>query len=204
MSVKEDFTKGIWAQNPVFRLLLGLCPTLAITTSVINGFSMGTAATFVLVCSAIIISLLKDVIPKKVRIPCFIVIIATFVTIADMLLAAYVPAIHKVLGLYIPLIVVNCIILGRMEAFASKNTLTNSISDSLGMGAGFTLALSFIGGVREILGSASFLGYNILPFMNPPLMFILPAGAFITLGFTVALMNKITGPSLGCAGGCGK
>lgn len=201
MSMIQDFSKGIWSQNPVLRLLLGLCPTLAVTTSLVNGFAMGAAATFVLILSAILINLLKNIIPNKVRIPCFIVIIATFVTIVDLVLAAYLPDIHKVLGLYIPLIVVNCIILGRMEAFASKNPLANTLADSAGMGLGFTFALSLIGGVREILGSASLAGTVILPSMNPSLMFVLPGGAFITVGFIIAFMNKISRPQLGC-GGC--
>ncbi|MDP8200759.1 MAG: electron transport complex subunit E [Candidatus Tenebribacter burtonii] len=190
MTSLKEFTKGFVKENPVFVMALGLCPTLAVTTSVINAIGMGLAATFVLVFSNMFISLIKNLIPSKIRIPAFIVVIASFVTIVDMVMYAYLPAIHKSLGLFIPLIVVNCIILGRAEAFASKNNVFNSILDGLGMGLGFTLALVVIGSIREILGAGQLLGFNVLPeTYKPMLIAILAPGAFIVMGLLMGLMN---------------
>ncbi|MBU0686483.1 MAG: electron transport complex subunit E [Candidatus Margulisbacteria bacterium] len=193
MSLVSEFTKGIYKENPVFRLLLGMCPTLAVTTTVINGIGMAVASTFVLLGSNIIVSLIKNITPKKIRIPTYIIVIASFTTIADLLLAAFAPALHKSLGIFIPLIVVNCIIFGRAEAFASKNTLSNSIMDALGMGFGFLLALILVSSVREILGSGSILGFSLLgPSYNPALIMVLPPGAFLVLGLLIGLMNLLT------------
>jgi electron transport complex protein RnfE len=186
----NELTKGIFRENPLLRLLLGTCPSLAVTSSLENGIGMGAATTFVLLCSNALISLLKGIVPSKVRIPVFIVIIATFVTITDPSMSAYVPDLHKNLGLFIPLIVVNCIILGRAEAFASKNGLVPSLLDGLGMGIGFTLALSLIGSIREILGAGTLMGASLFGSAYQPfLMFVLPAGAFLTLGLTMGVMN---------------
>ncbi len=190
MTLLKEFTKGFIKENPVFVMALGLCPTLAVTSSVVNAIGMGLAATFVLVFSNIFISLIKNLIPSKIRIPAYIVVIASFVTIVDMVMHAYLPAIHKSLGLFIPLIVVNCIILGRAEAFASKNNVLRSILDGLGMGLGFTLALVVIGGIREVLGAGQFLGYNLFPeTFQPMLVAILAPGAFIVMGLLMGLMN---------------
>jgi electron transport complex protein RnfE len=190
MKLIQEFTKGFIKENPVFVMALGLCPTLAVTTSVENAIGMGFAATFVLLFSNIFISLIKNFIPNKIRIPSYIVVIASFVTIVDMVMNAYFPAIHKNLGLFIPLIVVNCIILGRAEAFANKNTVIRSIVDGLGMGLGFTLALIVIGGIREILGVGQFLGHNVLPVSyKPVIVAILAPGAFLVMGVLMGLMN---------------
>ena len=182
---------GILRENPVFALVLGMCPTLATTTSAINGMSMGLATTFVLICSNVVISLLKNLIPDKVRIPAFIVVIATFVTMVQLLMQAYLPAIYEVLGLFIPLIVVNCIVLGRAEAFAAKNTVGLSASDGLGMGLGFSLALTLIGAVRELLGTGSLFGMNLYSETYGMLIFVLAPGAFIVLGYLMALVQKL-------------
>ena len=182
---------GILRENPVFALVLGMCPTLATTTSAINGMSMGLATTFVLVCSNVVISLLKNLIPDKVRIPAFIVVIATFVTMVQLLMQAYLPSIYDVLGLFIPLIVVNCIVLGRAEAFAAKNTVGLSALDGLGMGLGFTLALTLIGAVRELLGTGCVFGLNIYSETYGMLIFVLAPGAFIVLGYLMALVQKL-------------
>jgi electron transport complex protein RnfE len=182
---------GILRENPVFALVLGMCPTLATTTSAINGMSMGLATTFVLICSNVVISLLKNLIPDKVRIPAFIVVIATFVTMVQLLMQAYLPAIYEVLGLFIPLIVVNCIVLGRAEAFAAKNTVGLSALDGLGMGLGFSLALTLIGAVRELLGTGSLFGMNLYSETNGMLIFVLAPGAFIVLGYLMALVQKL-------------
>ena len=182
---------GILRENPVFALVLGMCPTLATTTSAINGMSMGLATTFVLVCSNVVISLLKNLIPDKVRIPAFIVVIATFVTMVQLLMQAYLPSIYDVLGLFIPLIVVNCIVLGRAEAFAAKNTVGLSALDGLGMGLGFTLALTLIGAVRELLGTGSLFGMNLYSETYGMLIFVLAPGAFIVLGYLMALVQKL-------------
>lgn len=188
ISNKEVFWKGVIRENPVFVLLLGCCPTLGVTSSAVNGLGMGVATAFVLVMSNLVISLVKNVIPDKVRIPAFIVIIAAFVTIVQLLMAAYTPALNEQLGLFIPLIVVNCIVLGRAEAFASRNTLFASMLDGLGMGVGFTLALVLLGTIREFFGNLSFFGYKFLE-ADGMLVFILAPGAFITLGFIIAIMT---------------
>ena len=182
---------GILRENPVFALVLGMCPTLATTTSAINGMSMGLATTFVLICSNVVISLLKNLIPDKVRIPAFIVVIATFVTMVQLLMQAYLPFIYEELGLFIPLIVVNCIVLGRAEAFAAKNTVGLSALDGLGMGLGFTLALTLIGAVRELLGMGSLFGMNLYSETYGMLIFVLAPGAFIVLGYLMALVQKL-------------
>ena len=182
---------GILRENPVFALVLGMCPTLATTTSAINGMSMGLATTFVLVCSNVVISLLKNLIPDKVRIPAFIVVIATFVTMVQLLMQAYLPSIYDVLGLFIPLIVVNCIVLGRAEAFAAKKTVGLSALDGLGMGLGFSLALTLIGAVRELLGTGCVFGLNIYSETYGMLIFVLAPGAFIVLGYLMALVQKL-------------
>lgn len=190
MSNMKEFTKGFVKENPVFVMALGLCPTLAVSSSVMNAIGMGLAATFVLVCSNIFISLIKNAIPAKIRIPAYIVVIASFVTIVDMMMQAYLPPLHKSLGIFIPLIVVNCIILGRAEAFASKNNVFLSILDGLGMGLGFTLALVVIAAIREVLGAGQFLGFNLFPTtFQPMLVAILAPGAFIVMGLLMGLMN---------------
>ncbi len=192
MSLIKDFSNGLWNENPTFRLVLGMCPTLAITTQAINGIGMGLAATFVLVCSNFVIAILRKIIPEKVRIAAFIVVIATFVTIVDLVMEAFFYNVHKALGIFIPLIVVNCIILGRAEAFASKNPVLNSIADGLGMGLGFTCSITVLGIIRELLGNGSIFGVSIMgrSFL-PFLIAILPPGAFIALGLLLGLMNKI-------------
>ena len=187
----QTFTKGLIKENPILVLLLGCCPTLATTTSAINGMSMGLATTFVLIMSNLVISLLKGFIPDKVRIPCFIVVIASFVTIVQLVMQAYVPDIYETLGLFIPLIVVNCIVLGRAEAFASKNSVWPSILDGAGMGLGFTFALTILGCIRELLGNGSVFGLRILPETANILLFVLPPGAFICLGLLIAIVNKL-------------
>ncbi len=188
MSHWANFVKGLWRENPVFRLLLGFCPTLAVTTSAIDGLGMGVSTTAVLLGSNIVVALIKDLIPDKVRIPAFIVVIATFVTVVDLSLQAWAFELHKSLGIFIPLIVVNCIILGRAEAFASKNGVVSSALDALGMGFGFTFGLLVLGSIRELLGSGSIFGVKLLA-QGPFLLMILPPGAFITLGLLLATMN---------------
>ena len=191
MSLGQDFRKGLWRENAVFRLLLGLCPALAVTTSAENGLGMGLATTFVLVCSNIVVSSLRKFIPAKVRIPSFIVVIASFVTVVQLSMEAYFYDLHKALGIFIPLIVVNCLILGRAEAFASKNRLIPAVVDGVGMGLGFTLALFVLGAVRELFGSGSLLGYAVFGAeYQPLLLMILPPGAFIAMGLLLAAMNK--------------
>jgi electron transport complex protein RnfE len=193
MSVVNEFTKGLWKEIPPFRLVLGLCPTLAVTTAAKNGLGMGLATTFVLVCSNVLISLLRNVIPKKVRIAAFIVVIASFVVIVELVMQAYVYELYDILGLFIPLIVVNCIILGRAEAFASKNSLLPSVADGLGMGLGFTLSLTFLGAVREIIGSGTLFGMSIMWSSYEPFAIMVKApGAFLCLGVILALMNWIS------------
>ncbi|PKK92219.1 MAG: electron transport complex subunit RsxE [Candidatus Wallbacteria bacterium HGW-Wallbacteria-1] len=190
MSLTSEFTKGFIRENPVFILTLGLCPTLAVTTGVKNGVGMGLATLFVLLCSNILVSMLKKIIPAQIRIPCFIVVIATFVTVVDLSMKAFFPELHKELGLFIPLIVVNCIILGRAEAFASKNGVIASMADALGMGLGFTFALVILGSIREILGSGSFFGMPLFSeSFQPAIMMILPPGAFLTLGMVLAAIQ---------------
>lgn len=182
---------GIIKENPIFVLLLGMCPTLATTSSAINGMSMGLATMFVLVCSNAAISILKNLIPDMVRIPSYIVVIATFVTIIEMLMNAYVPALADSLGIFIPLIVVNCIVLGRAESFASKNGVVSSVFDGLGIGLGFTFALALLGAVRELLGTGKIFSLNIYPEQFGSLIFILAPGAFIVLGYLIAIFNKL-------------
>ena len=182
---------GIIKENPTFVLMLGMCPTLATTTSAINGLSMGLATMFVLICSNVVISLIKKLTPDMVRIPVFIVVIASFVTLLQMVMQAYVPDVYAELGLFIPLIVVNCVILGRAEAFAAKNSTGASLMDGIGIGLGFTLGLTLLGICRELLGAGSIFGFTLLPETYNMLMFVLPPGAFITLGFLVAIVNKM-------------
>ena len=184
-------TNGIIKENPTFVLLLGMCPTLGTTSSALNGMSMGLATTFVLVCSNVVISMIKNLIPDMVRIPAFIVVIASFVTALQMCMQAFVPDIYATLGLFIPLIVVNCIILGRAEAFASKNGVVPSFFDGVGMGLGFTIALTVLGAVREILGTGKIFGLEVWPEDYGMLMFVLAPGAFIVLGYLIAIVNKL-------------
>lgn len=192
-SLRGVFLNGILNENPTFRLVLGTCPTLAVTSAAINGVGMGLAATFVLVGSNVVISLLRRFIPDKVRIPAFIVVICTFVTLVQMIMQAYVPALYDALGIFIPLIVVNCIILARAEAFASKNAVAASAVDGLGMGLGFTLALTLIGCIRELIGSGSLFGFNILgAAYQPMLLMVLAPGGFITFGLLLGVINAIT------------
>ena len=189
---KDVFKNGLWEENPIFRLIIGLCPTLAVTNTVANGLAMGLATTFVLLSSEIVISSIKKLIPKNVRIPSFILIIATFVTFTDYFLKAFFPEIAASLSLFVPLIVVNCLILGRQEAFASKNPVQLSIADALGMGMGFTWLLVLLSSVRELLGMGSIFGFELLgSWYQPMILMILPGGAFISLGILVGLMNII-------------
>ena len=190
-SLLAEFKKGIIFENPTLALLLGLCPALAVSTSIENGFGMGCAATFVLLGSNIIISLIRNLIPSKIRIPCFIVIIATFVTIVELLLKAYIPALSRSLGIFVPLIVVNCIILGRAEAFASKNSVLRSIFDALGMGLGFTLVLIIVSAIREIFGAGTIMGMPLIKGFQPAIIMILAPGALLTLGLLIGFTNLI-------------
>lgn len=187
----KEFKKGITIENPTFALVLGLCPTLAVSTSVINAIGMGTAATFVLFGSNIIISSVRKLIPGQIRIPCFIVIIATFVTINELMMKAFFPALNASLGIFVPLIVVNCIVLGRAEAFACKRPVMDAIFDALGMGAGFTLALVIVASIREALGAGKFLGISLSKGFEPIAMMILAPGALLTLGLLIALVNYL-------------
>ncbi len=190
MNQLQNFTKGFFKENPILVLVLGTCPTLATTSSAINGIGMGLATTFVLVGSNVVISLLAKMIPDKVRIPAFVVVIASFVTVIDLLMQAYVPSLYDKLGIFIPLIVVNCIVLGRAEAFACKNSVLSSLVDGLGMGLGFAMALGILGAIRELFGSGSVFGYKFIA-GDGILVFILAPGAFIALGYLIALINKI-------------
>lgn len=187
----NEFLKGIIKENPTFVLVLGLCPTLAVSVSVMNGIGMGIAATFVLLGSNIIVSLIKNFIPGRIRIPCFIVVIATFVTIVEMMMKAYSPALDRALGIYVPLIVVNCIVLGRAEAYAQKETVLNSLMDGLGMGAGFTLALILISGIREFFGSGKILGYELLKSFQPAFVLGMPSGALLVIGLLLGFFNVL-------------
>ncbi len=191
MSQWKNFTKGIIKENPIFVLLLGMCPTLGVTSTAENGLGMGLATTFVLVMSNLVVSLIKNMIPDKVRIPAFIVVIATFVTVVEMVMQAYVPALFESLGLFIPLIVVNCIVLGRAEAFASKNNAWSSIIDGAGMGMGFAFALTLLGAIRELLGSGKLFNQSIYPEEYGMLVFVLAPGAFIALGYLIATINRL-------------
>lgn len=190
---KQNFLKGIIKENPVFVMLLGMCPTLGVTSSAFNGLGMGVATLFVLLMSNIVVSLIKSQIPNKVRIPAFIVIIASFVTVVEMVLEAFIPFLYEQLGIFIPLIVVNCLILGRAEAFASKNSLMASIVDALGMGIGFVIALTALGAVREILGNGSLFEFRFVSEdANTLILFILPPGAFIALAYLAIVFNRLT------------
>jgi electron transport complex protein RnfE len=196
MSFAKELTKGLWSEIPVFRVVLGMCPTLAVTTSMMNGIGMGVAATFVLICSNLMVSALRKVIPAPVRIPCFIIIAATFTTVTDLALNAYAHELHRNLGIFIPLIVVNCIILGRAEAFAARNTVWLSLADAIGMGLGFTLALTIVGGIRELIGNGTLTlwgswAWTLPGDYVPTLLLILAPGGFVTLGIILAVMNRI-------------
>lgn len=195
MNYIKILNNGIVKENPIFVLLLGMCPTLATTTSAINGMSMGLATMAVLICTNFVISCIKSITPDKVRIPVFVVVIASFVTILQMIIKAYLPDIDKSLGIFIPLIVVNCIILGRAEAYACKNSPMASIFDGIGIGIGFTMALTLLGAVREIFGAGSCFGITLMPESTNILLFVLPPGAFISLGFLIAIMNRLNGKS---------
>ncbi len=197
----RDFSRGILKENAILRLVLGMCPALAVTTAAVYGLGMGLASTVVLVMSNFFIAVLRNLIPQKIRIPCFIVVIASFVTIVDLFMEAFVPDLHRALGIFIPLIVVNCLILGRAEAFASRNPVVNSVADGLGMGLGFTLGLTLLGSIREILGAGTLFGLGVMgSTFQPALIMILPPGAFLTMGLLIGFMNwwdarqlKITG-----------
>lgn len=196
--LSREFTKGIIKENPVFCLVLGTCPTLAVTTAATNAIGMGLAATFVLICSNAVVSMLRNVIPDKVRIPAYITIIAGFVTVVQMLVKAFAPAIDESLGIYLPLIVVNCIILGRAEMYARSNKVLPSILDGLGMGIGFTIAMLMMGSIRELLGAGTLFGLPITNGIIPPmLIFILPPGGFFVFGMLIALANKLAGSKNG-------
>lgn len=187
----QEFSKGIIRENPTFVLVLGLCPTLAVSVSVMNGIGMGIAATFVLLGSNIIVALIKRIIPERIRIPCFIVVIATFVTITELVMKAYSPALNRALGIYVPLIVVNCIVLGRAEAYAQKQTVLNSFLDGLGMGVGFTLALILISVIRETLGAGKFLGHATIKGFEPILVLGMPSGALLVIGLLLGFFNVL-------------
>ncbi len=191
MNQWKNFTKGILKENPVFVLLLGMCPTLGVTSSAFNGLGMGLATAFVLTMSNIVVSSVKNLIPDKVRIPAFIIIIASFVTVVQLVMQAYLPALYKSLGLFIPLIVVNCIVLGRAEAFASKNDVVSAAVDGLGIGAGFTFALVLLGSVRELLGSGKLFNFTVYSENYVTLLFVLAPGAFIVLGYLIAIINRV-------------
>ena len=187
----REISRGIFKENPTFVLFLGLCPTLGVTTSAVNGIAMGLATLFVLILSNVIISMIKNLIPSKIRIPAYIMVIATLVTVLELSMKAYFPSLYEVLGIFIPLIVVNCIILGRAESYASKNSILNSMFDGIGNGLGFTLSLTVIGSIREIIGSGKLFGLSMVDkLFNPAMIFILPPGAFITIGVLVAIINK--------------
>ncbi len=189
--ILKELKRGIIDENPILILALGLCPALAVSTSLMNGLGMGAAATFVLVCSNVIVSIIKKAIPAKVRIPCYIIVIATFVTIVQLVLKAYFPALDKQLGIFVPLIVVNCIILGRAEAFASKNSIFSSLIDGIVMGLGFTVALCILSIIREILGSNKLMGLNFIPNFQPMTLFILAPGGFLTIAYVMAIINHL-------------
>ncbi|MCH5325305.1 MAG: electron transport complex subunit E [Eubacterium sp.] len=192
MSYMKEFTKGIIKENPNMVMLLGMCPTLAVTTMAVNGLGMGLSTTFVLVCSNIVISLLKKIIPSTVRLPCYIVVIAGFVTFVSLMLQAFIPALYSSLGMFLSLITVNCIILGRAEMFASKNSVIPSALDGLGMGLGFTLTLVLVGSLREIFGAGEWFGITVMPeVLEPMTLFILPAGGFFVLGVVIAVVSRI-------------
>ncbi|NLZ54946.1 MAG: electron transport complex subunit E [Thermoanaerobacteraceae bacterium] len=193
MQLLRDFVNGIWNENPIFRMVIGICSALAVTTSASNGIAMGLALTFVLTCSSILVSLLRNVIPSEVRIPCYIIVIATFTTVVDLFMKAYFPALYEVMGIFIPLIVVNCIVLARAEAFASKAGVARSTADALGMGIGYTWAITLISMIRELLGAGTLFGFQVMgDGFTPWIVAILPPGAFIVMGILVGIMNMIT------------
>jgi electron transport complex protein RnfE len=193
MQLFKDFVNGIWNENPIFRMVIGICSALAVTTAANNGIAMGLALTFVLTCSSILISLLRNVIPAKVRIPCYIIVVATFTTVVDLFMKAYFPALYEVMGIFIPLIVVNCIVLARAEAFASKVGVARATADALGMGLGYTWAITLISMIRELLGAGTLFGYRVMwAGFTPWVSAILPPGAFIVMGILVGLINMIT------------
>ena len=201
-SLYRDFIKGVWRESPTFRLILGMCPTLAVTNRVENGLAMGLATTFVLVSSSFVVSLIRKIVPNQVRIATFVVIIATFVTVADLFLAGNFPTVSKALGPYVPLIVVNCIILGRAEAFASKHRFHRASADALGMGVGFILALTILSSIREIFGEGKLLGFTIIgKWFEPWVIMILPPGAFLTLGILIGVINFLSGRGAATAHG---
>ncbi|HHY42532.1 MAG TPA: electron transport complex subunit E [Thermoanaerobacterales bacterium] len=192
MQLFKDFINGLWNENPIFRMVIGICSALAVTTAASNGIAMGLALTFVLTCSSILVSLLRSVIPAKVRIPCYIIVVATFTTVVDLFMKAYFPALYEVLGIFIPLIVVNCIVLARAEAFASKVGLARAIADALGMGLGYTWAITLISMIRELMGAGTLFGYRVMgEGFTPWVSAILPPGAFIVMGILVGLINVI-------------
>ncbi len=193
MQLFKDFINGIWNENPIFRMVIGICSALAVTTAANNGIAMGMALTFVLTCSSILISLLRNVIPAQVRIPCYIIVVATFTTVVDLFMKAYFPALYEVMGIFIPLIVVNCIVLARAEAFASKVGPLRATADALGMGLGYTWAITLISMIRELMGAGTLFGYQVMgEGFTPWVIAILPPGAFIVMGILVGLMNMIT------------
>lgn len=192
MKLSEEFLKGIWKENPVLVLILGMCPSLATSSNAVNGMGMGLATTFVLLCSNVVISAVRNIVPAKIRIPCYIVVIATFVTVVDLLMQAYTQSLYNALGIFIPLIVVNCIILARAEAFASKNGVLASVFDGLGMGVGFTLALTLIGMIRELIGSGCLFGMQVMSASyEPMLLFVMASGGFLTFGILLGLFNLV-------------
>ncbi len=193
MQLFKDFINGIWNENPIFRMVIGICSALAVTTAANNGIAMGMAMTFVLTCSSILISLLRNIIPAKVRIPCYIIVVATFTTVVDLFMKAYFPSLYEVMGIFIPLIVVNCIVLARAEAFASKVGPARATADALGMGLGYTWAITLISMIRELMGAGTLFGYPIMgEGFTPWTIMIMPPGAFIVMGILVGLMNMIT------------
>ncbi|NLU11058.1 MAG: electron transport complex subunit E [Tepidanaerobacter acetatoxydans] len=193
MQLFKDFINGIWNENPIFRMVIGICSALAVTTAANNGIAMGMALTFVLTCSSILISLLRNIIPAKVRIPCYIIVVATFTTVVDLFMKAYFPSLYEVMGIFIPLIVVNCIVLARAEAFASKVGPVRATADALGMGLGYTWAITLISMIRELMGAGTLFGYPIMgEGFTPWTIMIMPPGAFIVMGILVGLMNMIT------------
>lgn len=192
MQLMKDFVNGLWNENPIFRMVIGICSALAVTTAASNGIAMGMALTFVLTCSSILVSILRNVIPAKVRIPCYIIVVATFTTVVDLFMKAYFPALYEVLGIFIPLIVVNCIVLARAEAFASKVGVARATADALGMGLGYTWAITLISMIRELMGSGTIFGYQVMgEGFTPWVSAILPPGAFIVMGILVGLINII-------------
>jgi electron transport complex protein RnfE len=192
MQLLKDFVNGIWNENPIFRMVIGICSALAVTTAASNGIAMGLALTFVLTCSSILVSLLRSVIPAKVRIPCYIIVVATFTTVVDLFMKAYFPALYEVMGIFIPLIVVNCIVLARAEAFASKVGVARATADALGMGLGYTWAITLISMIRELMGAGTLFGYQVMgDGFTPWVSAILPPGAFIVMGILVGLINVI-------------